>query len=120
MKSDRELLEWAAKAYGLNGEYYKKQRMVREFVFVIDEGMIASGRTAISLWNPLTNDGDAFRLAVKLKIEIERSQYSDNSVYAGPPCTAKWREEPDGEYDIFAASRRAVVCAAAIIGEEMK
>jgi hypothetical protein len=67
-------------------------------------------------WNPLNNDGDALRLAVMLQIDIK--QYGDYVV--------AWF---DGGYigtgqihydnDPYAATRKAIVCAAAAIGENM-
>ena len=57
--TDKELLELAAKAAGI--EYnpnYGKGFWVGEFY---------SGKE----WNPLTDDGDALRLAVKLKMRID-------------------------------------------------
>jgi len=70
-------------------------------------------------FNPLTDDGDALRLAVKLKlcvsIEFDRVDVTtpqmDNATeyfYDNPPT------------DPYAATRRAVVRAAAAIGKEMK
>lgn len=52
--TDRELLELAAKAAGHN--YYMDSFGVHQ---------IDSGR-----WNPLYDDGDALRLAVKLGVDI--------------------------------------------------
>ena len=61
-------------------------------------------------WNPLTDDGDAFRLAVRLSLPVHSGQ-----VYSGvegfPP------EKNNG--DPFAATRRAIVRAAAEIGKIM-
>lgn len=57
MMNDRELLELAAKAAG-----YDVMRTI-------------TGRMVInsSVWNPLTDDGDAFRLQVDLGILIRRT-----------------------------------------------
>ena len=108
--SDRELLELAAKAAGIAPVlcYESARNCLR-----------IGDRNSYKLWRPLTDDGDALRLAVKLRIEIERSQYNEHSVYAGPSGTAKWREESDGERDIYAATRRAIVRAAAEICRAM-
>lgn len=65
-------------------------------------------------WDPLDNDGDAFRLAADLEIEIL-------------PCEDRcraWRSgfDPVGEWyegDRYASIRRAIVRAAAEIGREM-
>jgi len=95
--TDRELLELAAKAAGI------------DTAVLSDENDGASGR-----WNPLEDDGDALRLAVKLFITVAVEEgYTD--------AVSIWkahREEHDG--DPCAATRRAIVRAAAVIGEQMK
>ena len=61
--NDKELLELAAKAAGIE-------------LFSWSE--IANGYktdTPMEYWNPLTDDGDALRLAVKLRIEISFPGY---------------------------------------------
>ncbi len=71
-------------------------------------------------WGPLTSDGDALRLAVKLRIDIEWQ-----NVGALPtPEVEAYRRSSDGE-GYFCASepeadyRRAIVRAAAEIGRKM-
>lgn len=119
MKGDRELLELAAKAAGLNGTYYKAKRMVREFVFVDDEGIIPCGRTALSLWNPLVDDGCALRLSVKLGIHIRHWVYACEAEDNGGRSTGMIHaRECNG--DMVETTRRAIVRAAAAIGEAMK
>jgi sugar phosphate isomerase/epimerase len=54
-------------------------------------------------WNPLDDDGDALRLAVQLKMWT----------HSGMGC---FQNEPDP----YAATRRAIVRAAAEIGRSMK
>ena len=63
-------------------------------------------------WNPLADDGDALRLAVKLGLNPR-------------PCALDGTAECNGEYDIhhhgavmdpYSATRRAIVRAAAVIG----
>ena len=89
--TDRELLELAAKACGLEE---------------------AKLRIEFNQWNPLTDDGDALRLAVQLRLEIGFP--SEDCVWSfgrfGEVC--KERPEP---YP-YAATRRAIVRAAAEIG----
>jgi hypothetical protein len=84
--SDRELLEAAAKAAGID-----------------HMGWVPAGLSMVLgvPWNPLTSDADALRLAVKLEmfmlrivIEIPFAEYDD---------------------DPYAATRRAIVRAAAEI-----
>lgn len=70
-------------------------------------------------WNPLTDDGDALRLAVKLKLQVLIGQ--------GPTGDITWVRVPEeldmegpserhGD-DARAATRRAIVRAAAEIGK---
>ena len=108
--NDRELLRLAAKA------------AVVEYDGVAAKDTY-SGYYVIP-WNPLTNDGDALRLSAKLNIEIA---YDDElkRVNAGVwRADAKWNETwdcltPYGK-DKEAATRRAIVRAAAEIGKEMQ
>lgn len=105
--TDRELLELAAKAAGYrlewDGSPDKWQPMYYE------------GKT-YQQFDPLTDDGDALRLAVKLGIKVEFF-HSSNTAFAGPLDMACAEEEVDG--DSCAATRRAIVRAAAEIGKTM-
>ena len=101
MTNDRELLEQAAKAAG-----YEKD---------IDGYYFEPGFPTMLSWNPLTDDGDALRLAVKLGIELEAVPFGGRAVI---------RDDDDcGEYfdvegdDPYAATRRAIVRAAAELGK---
>lgn len=106
--SDKELLEGAAKAAGHSG-----------FTFINGEGAIYLPVPGIvqpyQKWNPLTDDGDALRLAVKLGICFGPNFDGDIAVcfgYDGRNIT-----EPLGA-DPYAATRRAIVQVAyAIAGE---
>jgi hypothetical protein len=93
--TDREMLKFAAKAAGVEGGggYYWTP---------IGEA-----------WNPLTDDGDALRLAVKLRHLrvglgecIGRGAYSHIEILESGP-------------DPYAATRRAITRAAAEIGKAM-
>ncbi len=112
MHTDRELLEYAAKAAGIDGVWQDWDGMdirygFSQSIYSKDEGY----------WNPLDDDGDALRLAVKLEIDIA---YRTKKVTA-LPCiqTQDLITEPWGN-DPYAATRRAIVRAAAEIGKEMK
>ena len=100
--TDRELLEFAAKAAGY------------EYLWNIDSLLIkgSSGR-----WNPLTDDGDALRLAVKLGFCISPPDPYLNKVYVSAYGTGAVEDCGD---DPYAATRRAIVRAAAEIGRQMK
>lgn len=102
--TDRELLELAAKAAGYAD--------IRCFSYGCMDGALlkdASGKWLIS-WNPLTDDGDAFRLAVKLCIPI--FPYDDETSTGTVGVVAKnWGTKE-------ANTRRAIVRAAAEIGKD--
>lgn len=69
-------------------------------------GFMSDGRNA---WNPLTDDGDALRLAVKLQIDVK--QYRDHVVaWFDGGYIGTGRIPYDG--DPCAATRRAIVLAA--------
>ena len=103
--TDKELLELAAKAAGVELHHWNEDTFIRVSEYVDDVG---------GYWSPLTDDGDALRLAVKLGLEIRTNgpyliavtpRYVDNELY-----------EERGD-DPYAATRRAIVRAAAEIGK---
>lgn len=96
---ERELLELAAKAAGVKVEHDGK------FAF------------PYGLWNPLDDDGDALRLAVKLRIEVEWLDF--NTVYASRLRSSGRLVVVKGD-DPYTAARRTIVYAAAEIGKAMK
>jgi hypothetical protein len=108
--TDRELLEAAAKAAGMSIEW---------------QPCWAHNNETGCEWNPLTDDGDALRLAVELGFTVGPHL---GATYAGvAPCPDDFE---DGKFptriaqmhngDPYAATRRAIVMAAAEIGKEMK
>ena len=105
--TDRELLEWAAKAAGIE--------LWHEDVFTdgLTKKVSANG---IIRWHPLTNDGDAFRLAVQLRFEVD--------VYYGEVASGDEGDRRQtligDDTDRCAATRRAIVRAAAEIGKDME
>ena len=102
--TDRELLELAAKAAGY------------EYLWNIDSLLIkgSSGR-----WNPLTDDGDALRLAVKLGIEIIPDLQVNEVLTAFMVGSYGYNTAEEIGTDPLAATRRAIVRAAAEIGRQM-
>lgn len=121
--TDRELLELAAKAAGFGApgtgwvtwtesEYPRGSGL---------HGALWNGNghcSTAELWNPLTDDGDALRLAVKLKLDI--TFYGNDSVGAQashliPEIQGDFVPLDDGRND-FATTRLAIVRAAAEIG----
>ena len=124
MNQDRELLELAAKAAGICIEFYEAHG--REIC------KKANDYGPNNRWNPLTDDGDALRLAVKLEIDLSFYTERDAKVYAqtkhllgygtdGSPSyqAHEYHKELYKGSDPNAATRRAIVRAAAAIGEAM-
>jgi hypothetical protein len=111
MTDDRTLLERAAKAAGIDLEWFE----VGEGDPDCDAGWYCQIAGTHRLWNPRDDDGDAFRLQVKLKLHIGYS--GGNQYFAAPSDSDKncMREsgERNGTQDPYAATRRAVVRAAA-------
>lgn len=108
--TDRELLELAAKA-----------AWMKDWVWQDWDGMNVRYGFEFSIyseetghWNPLLDDGDALRLAVKL--HICTSVGSAEVWRDGQQIAFIFDDNPDD----FAATRRAIVRAAAEIGRGMK
>ena len=118
MYSDRELLALAAKAAGLqlcgyswigeNEDDDECEVLESAFVKLHPEQELATK------WNPLTDDGDALRLAVKLHMQVSITTESCRAETL-PVLGVRANDN-----DEFAATRRAVVMAAAAVGREMK
>lgn len=69
-------------------------------------------------WNPFTSDGDALRLAVKLRIGVlHRSSGIEAHTFRSRLIICN--EECAEGFDYYAATRRAIVRAAAEIGRNM-
>jgi hypothetical protein len=114
--TDRELLELAAKAadvkYDAEASKPHPKRGVFWGLWLVIDGEPSEYQRRY--WNPLTDDGDALRLAVRLKIDVKH--YDDYVVgwfdggYIG---TGKIMYEGEP----YAATRRAITRAAAEIGK---
>ncbi len=115
MTADRKLLELAAKGAGLSVKWndqwnclFRDARPVSEFC------------SEWVPWRPLADDGDALRLAVRLGIGFvpypEKMEAFAQRHATGPI----WVKVDDAlNYDMEAATRRAIVLVAADIGEAM-
>ncbi|MGL4757528.1 MAG: hypothetical protein ACRCXB_34675 [Aeromonadaceae bacterium] len=105
--TDKELLEMAAKAAGLDGECHlltgdcSDHEEPGGFRYEHPDG-------GHDWWNPLIDDGDALRLAVKL-----------NLLYGKVFARGVAESHEDGD-DIYAVTRRAIVLSAAQIGKDMQ
>lgn len=100
--TDKELIELAAKAAGLLVLGYEESSG-----YLSVEGERFGFGHQRFCWNPLNCDSDALRLAVKLGL-FESGQLWDKVM--------GYRFEYEGEDDPYAATRRAIVRAAAEIG----
>lgn len=115
MSGDRELLELAASAAGIN--LWWDGDLPKELVHHWSGNPEDGGEERDYPWNPLADDGDALRLAVKMGLHIE--QYRTIRAYKRAPG-GFWINgcEPIGD-DPCAATRRAITRAAAEIGRGM-
>lgn len=127
--TDRELLELAAKAAGYR-KYYPEYMGRKSFVTIEErfhnDDWRKSGTSITTMdWNPLEDDGDALRLAVKLRLLIE-SPFNQMGTLSRPLVRSQERARGvscnEGDQviqDPYAATRRAIVRAAAEIGGGM-
>jgi hypothetical protein len=104
--TDKELLVLAAKAADIE--------LWHEDVFT--KGLTQKiSQSGILCWNPLTDDGDAFRLAVKLGMQITIILDGDDGDHF-PQTMVDWATE-EHLNDPYAATRRAIVRVAAETGK---
>ena len=103
--SDRELLQLAAKAAGIEGE-------------LTDYGVWPKGDFGI--WRPHRDDGDALRLAVKLGLCVSACEKRKDTMVGYSLEDKGYNLMEDWDADPYAATRRAIVRAAAEIGRNMK
>ena len=111
--NDKELLELAAKAAGVKA-LWSPDGVLRDCT----NGHPAQNIYSAPPWNPLTDDGDALRLAVKLHINIEIWNV-DTLIGANIYLMGRGHGYFQERYttDPYAATRRAIVRAAAAIGK---
>ena len=111
--TDRELLEAAAKAAGYDVRWHEIFGcFVHVGPFNITNPPTMAGQRLV--WVPLDDDGDALRLAVKLRMQID---ILDRSIYAVAMGSVRLCELDRA--DSQAATRRAITRAAAEIGRAM-
>lgn len=113
LAADRELIELSAKAARMG---YTQENYAEPGEFEGGWGMVESiGR----FWNPLTDDGDALRLAVKLHLNvcsIKRYEGAEDTtnVYS---FHHPEHSQIGHDSDMMAATRRAITQVAAEIGK---
>lgn len=125
--TDRELLELAAKAAGYTLTWGEKYMVGDDEVDCTDMPYIKSGEPDVgdAYWDPLTeDDGDALRLAVKLGIGVKYHRNAPPELGLPRECavatdgTGRWFAEAAINGDENAATRRAIVRAAAAIATQ--
>lgn len=109
MSTDIELLKLAAKAaFTISPDLAKSQEWWDGF---------------LSQWNPLHDDAQALRLAVGLGcarvLEFECGPAGICATFHHPEVEADEFQRPGEDFDPYAATRRAIVRAAAAIGRQM-
>ena len=105
MKSDRELLESAARAAGIVGVWHERGQCIHVTDCV---GM------SDFWWRPHEDDGDALRLGAKLLLDVYSSEAC---IVAEDGNGVQCIEYMYGHEDYASGWRRAIVRAAAAIGE---
>ena len=114
--NDRELLELAAKAAGVKTGKHR----------AIKDGLLMENDL---YWNPLADDGDALRLAVKMGMDVRCAYFhtleqshaasvSVGDVIWGGVAVDEPPKYYTSAFDTAAATRRAIVRAAASIGQQ--
>ncbi len=112
---DKELLEMAARAAGYVIAPHVNRGICNSLVFTIE------GR---GNWNPLRDDGDALRLAVKLGLSVRIDALHPSKQSTVVTWCHEWMGDSYTivefhDEDRFATTRRAIVSAAAEIGKSM-
>lgn len=112
--NDRELLKMAAKAAGIKLHWPQWDQVGNDWLTPNRNG---------KEWNPIAKDGDALRLALHLRINIEHVETSSRKPH-GVNCWPVGRGDcskfETALPDYNAATRRAIVRAAAELGKETK
>jgi hypothetical protein len=100
---ERELLELAAKAAGIDAKWRAYD------AFHLYPMALPNGQA----WNPLTDDGDALRLAVKLGMTVTQHPHAASAQVGKVDCTELFQDR-SLPFDVLCEStRRAIVRAAA-------
>jgi hypothetical protein len=110
LDSDKNLLRLAAKAagYPISEGYLEETTSCIYWVYIdSDEETHPPPTDSVwtELWNPLIDDGDALRLVVNLNLDI-------SVCVEGHVSVDEYNDDP------YAATRRAIVRAAAEIGKQ--
>ena len=115
--TDKELLILAARAAGFDVSHSMNTERLELNPPIIDLWVELNGRLVSTGWNPLQDDGHALRLAVKMKFDVMTRWGEPNSAILDQE--GNFTIQADVDLDMCAATRRAIVRAAAAIGEKL-
>jgi hypothetical protein len=114
--NDEEMLRYAAKAAGFV-EPHSYREKTNSLLWMAQSGFPAT-------WRPLDDDGDAFKLMVQLNLFVFHSwTHAEGVPLANVVVDNAEQKIPSGEIkgdDPYAATRRAIVRAAAEIGKQQE
>lgn len=110
--TDKEKFELAAKAAGIEITTDNNPKFCN--YWIVEDG------EATCFWNPRDNDGDAFRLAVKLGLSVILGTYHVAAEYLPQEGDDTFFTRESLGDDPCAATRLAVFNAAVEIGKAMK
>lgn len=109
--SEREMLEYAAKACGLRAQWCATSRTM----LLLD----TESNAGCEEWNPKDNSGDGAEMEAKLGIEIKWFEY-DCDASVGDEHTYRTEHYKDHDDEKQPARRMASLRVAAEIGKAMK
>jgi hypothetical protein len=119
MSAEREMLELAAKAYWageiddvVSVEWNEESQSI---IYTHASNQDHNGNDWALLWNPLTDDGDALRLAAKLKLNVMQGDFSVRVTDEAEIDDVSF--VPDESQRLYAI-RESIVRAAAEIGKD--
>lgn len=128
MQDEKRMLEMAAKAVGAKVYWSTDGTLQDRPVLVTKCGGGMGTLPYEERWNPLTDDGLALRLAAMLRLSIDHNHSADQQRWVAVDrqgCEGCYEpvicveDEFEDEGQRIAATRRAIVRAAAAIGEKM-
>lgn len=114
MSADRELLELAAKAAGFG---LHSLGMGKLGLWVVRNPEL--GKDDVFIWDPLTDDGDALRLATRLCMSVSTGPCRAAANTIPGALRGAFFVEDTCQQDQDYAVRRVIVRAAADVGEHM-